>query len=125
MSIHVHSYCAHLVVAKRILRYINGTPNFWIFLQPGPLSLSAFPDSDCVGDPFDCQSTARYLVYLGYNPITGSAKKQDTVSRSSTESEYRALAITAAKLSWLHQILKDLGIFLAYPPSSGVIMSLL
>lgn len=37
---------AHLIATKRIMRYINGTPNFGIFLQPSPLSLSAFSDSD-------------------------------------------------------------------------------
>ena len=55
-------------------------------------------------------------MYLGYNPITWSAKKQDTVSHSSTESEYKALATTAVELSWLRQVLKDLGVFLPTPP---------
>ena len=57
-----------------------------------------------------------YIVYLGYNPITWSAKEQDTISRSSTESEYRALATTIAELYWLHQVLRDLGVFLPVPP---------
>lgn len=56
-----------------------------------------------------------YLVYLEYNPITWSAKKQLTISRSSTKSEYRALASTIVELCWLHQLLKDLGIFLSNP----------
>ena len=87
LSFAVHQVCqfmntptdAHLVAAKRILRYINGTSNFGIFLQPGPLSISAFSDSDWAGDPFDRCSITGFLVYLGYNPITWSAKKQDTV----------------------------------------------
>ena len=105
----------HLIAAKRILRYLNGTLQFGVFLQPGPLSLSTFSDSDWASDPFDKRSTTGYLVYLGYNPITWSAKKQDTVSNSSTESEYKALASTAIELSWLCQVLKDLGIFLSHP----------
>lgn len=56
------------------------------------------------------------MVYLGYNPITWSAKKQETVSKSSTKSEYRALASTAAELLWLQQVLKDISIFLFSPP---------
>jgi hypothetical protein len=55
-------------------------------------------------------------VYLGSNPITWSAKKQPTVSRSSTESEYRALATASAEVCWLRTLLKDLGIFLSQPP---------
>ena len=129
----VHQVCqfmsiptdVHLVAAKHILRYINGTLNFGVFLQPGPLSLSAFSNSNWTGDPFDRCSTTGYLVYLGYNPITWSAKRQEIVSRSSPESKYRALAATAAKLSWLRQVLKDLGIFLLLHLSSAVTMSLL
>jgi len=32
----------YLVVVKRILRYINGTPNFRVFLQSGPFTLLTF-----------------------------------------------------------------------------------
>ena len=55
-------------------------------------------------------------MYLGYSPITWSAKKQPTISRSFPEFEYHALASTAAELCWLRQILKDSGIFLPSPP---------
>ena len=106
----------HLVAAKRILRYVNGTSDFGVFLQPGPFHLSTFSDSDWAGDPYDRHSTTSFVIYLGYSPITQSAKKQLTVSHSSTQSEYRALASTAIKLCWLRQLLKDLGIFLTTPP---------
>jgi hypothetical protein len=55
-------------------------------------------------------------VFLGNNPITWSAKKQFTVSRSSTEAEYRALASASVELCWLCVLIKDLGIFLLDPP---------
>lgn len=111
-----HPTDAHLIATKRILRYVNGTLNYGLLLQPGPFSLSAFSDSDWAGDPFDRHSIIGYIVYLRYNPITWSAKKQDTVSRSSIESEYKALATTAAELYWLGQVLKDLGLYLPIPP---------
>ena len=38
------------------------------------------------------------------------------MSCSSTEAEYRALATTAAKLSWLRTLFKELRIFLTYVP---------
>ena len=56
------------------------------------------------------------LVFLGSNPITWSAKKQLTVSRSSTEAKYRALASASVELCWLRTLIKDLGIFLSDPP---------
>ena len=56
------------------------------------------------------------MVYLGFNPITWSAKKQDTISRSSIESEYRALATIVVELCWIRQVLKDLDIYLFFAP---------
>uniref|UniRef100_A0A2N9HHB5 GAG-pre-integrase domain-containing protein n=1 Tax=Fagus sylvatica TaxID=28930 RepID=A0A2N9HHB5_FAGSY len=106
----------HLAAAKRILRYIRGTFNHGIAFTPGSLHLSAYTDADWAGDPDDRRSTSGYIVYLGSNPITWSAKKQPTVSRSSTESEYRALAIASAELCWMRTLLKDLGIFLSHTP---------
>ena len=106
----------HLIATKRILRYVNGTLHHGVFLQPGLLSISAFSDSNWAGDSFDRHSITCYIVYLGYNPITWSAKKQDTISRSFIESEYRALATTTVELYWLRQVLKDLGVFLPVPP---------
>ena len=90
--------------------------NHGILLQPGPFSLSAFSYSNWAGDPFDRHSITDYIMYLGFNPITWSAKKQDTISHSCIESEYRALATTTAELYWLRQVLKDLGIYLSAPP---------
>ena len=55
-------------------------------------------------------------MFLGNNPITWSTKKQLTVSRSSTEAEYRALASASAELCWLRTLIKDLGLYLYDPP---------
>ena len=46
----------------------------------------------------DRKSTSSILVFFGNSPITWSAKKQATVSRSSIEAEYRALASATAEL---------------------------
>jgi hypothetical protein len=124
LSFAVHQVCqymafptsVHLMAAKRILRYLKGTLHLGLSFTPGPLTLSAFTDADWAGDPDDRRSTSGLLVYLGPNPITWSAKKQLTVSSSSTESEYRALALASAELCWLRTLLKDLGIFISAAP---------
>lgn len=108
-----------LVAAKHILKYRNGTLNFGIFLQPSPLFLSAFFYSNWARYPYDRRSTIGYKVYLGFNPITWSAEKQETVSRSSTESKHRALA--TAELYQIRQVLKDLGIYLPLFPTKAMV----
>ena len=45
------------------------------------------------------------LEWLCSNPISWSSKKQNTVSRSSIEVEYRALSTTAAEIDWIKQLL--------------------
>lgn len=52
-----------------------------------------------------------FFFFLESNPVIQGAKKQSTVFRSSTEVEYRTLAITAVELAWLRMILCDLHIF--------------
>ena len=106
----------HLTAAKRILRYVRGTLDHGLFYTPGPITLFSFTDTDWAGDPDVRRSTSGLMVFLGHNPVTWSAKKQLTVSRSSTEVEYRALASASAELCWLCTLVKDLGIYLYDPP---------
>ena len=106
----------HLEAVKRVLRYIKGNLSYGIHFTPGPLTLTAFSDADWAGDPSDRRSTTGLLVFLGPSPISWSSKKQTTVDRSSIEAEYRALATTTAKVSWLHILFKELRIFLSYVP---------
>ena len=60
----------HLVVAKRILRYIKGTLHHGIHFQPGPLALSAYCDADWAGDPFDRKSITDMVVFLVVTPLS-------------------------------------------------------
>ena len=78
--------------------------------------MSAYSDVDWVGDLVNRKSITGIVVFFGNRPITWSAKKHATVSWSSTETEYRALASTVAELCWICMLLYDLGIFLPQPP---------
>ena len=109
-----HPTTTHFEAARRVLRYIRGTLHFGVSFTPSPLTLTAFLDADWAGDPTDRRSTTGLLVFLGPNPISQSAKKQGTVSRSSTEAEYHALTSTAAELSQLRTLFQELHIFLSH-----------
>jgi hypothetical protein len=66
-----------------------------------PSSLHAYSDVDWAGSIDDHRTTSGFYIFLGNNLISWSAKKQNTVSRSSTEAKYRSLAVTCAEFLWL------------------------
>eukprot|EP00253_Pinus_taeda_P025097 PITA_25097 len=76
--------------------------------EASPL-LVGFTDSNWVGDPDDRKSTAGYVFTLGSRPITWDCKKQDSISLSSIEVEYRGAVEASKEALWLRQILSDFG----------------
>ncbi|CAL9004052.1 unnamed protein product [Prunus brigantina] len=106
----------HLCHVKHILRYLKGTLHNGITYSPGSMVVTGFCDADWAGDPNTRRSTTGYVVFLGHNPISWSSKKQASVSRSSTEAEYKALAHCAADSFWIRQLLRDLYISIPEAP---------
>ena len=99
----------HLAALKRILRYIRGTLHLGLHLRPSTLDdLVVYSDADWAGCPDTRKSTSGYAVFLGDNLVSWSSKRQNTVSRSSAEAEYRAVANGVAEASWLRQLLHEL-----------------
>ncbi|XP_062103938.1 uncharacterized mitochondrial protein AtMg00810-like [Humulus lupulus] len=100
---------AHWQVVKCILRYLAGSLDMGLYLQPSSkLNIEAFCDADWASHPDDRRSTTGYCIFLGHNLISLQSKKQHIVSRSSIEAEYRSLAHTVAKISWLIALLDEL-----------------
>ena len=50
------------------------------------------------------------LCFFGANLVSWQAKKQATVSRSSTEAEYKSLANATAEVIWVQSLLDELGV---------------
>jgi hypothetical protein len=107
----------HWSAAKRVLRYLKGTVDHGFIFTKGNLHLQAFCGFDWAGNPDDRHSTTGFGVFFGSCLISWSAKKQAVVSRSSTEAEYRAMALATVDLYWLRMLLKDLCITLPSPPT--------
>ena len=100
---------AHLQLIKRILRYVKGTAHLGLQIHVGSTpDLVAYSDADWVGCPDTRKSTSGFCIFLGTNLISWSSKRQHTVSRSSAEAEYRAVANCVAESVWLRQLLHEL-----------------
>ena len=108
----------HIIkMVKRILRYVKGTLSLGVcILRESSLDLYAFSDTDWASCLTTQRSTTGFCTFLGSNCISWRAKKQPTVSRSSTEAEYRAITSTAIELTWISFILRDIGVSQAQPP---------
>jgi len=114
---HMHTPSTlHWTAAKRVLRYLKGTIDHGLWYTKGSLHLQAFCDSDWAGIPDDRRSTTGIGIVLESSLISWTAKKQSVVARSSTEAEYRAMALATTDLFWLRMLFKDLGIPLLSTP---------
>ena len=64
-------YSNHMAAAKRILRYIKGTPEYGLVYESDKkLRLTGYCDSDYAGDIDDRKSTSGYIFLLDSKPIT-------------------------------------------------------
>jgi hypothetical protein len=104
-----HPTQQHLIAAKRVLRYIQGTLGYGIFYKPIKTStLIGYTDSDWAGCQDDMKSTSGYVFSLGSGVCSWSTKKQSIVALSSAEAEYVAAARAVSQAIWLKRILEDI-----------------
>lgn len=101
----------HFKALTHTLQYVASTAGQGILLRATPqLTLHAFSDSDWAGCIDTHCSVTGYLMVLGNSPISWKSKKQHTVSKSSSEAEYRAMSSAASEITWLVRLLTELGL---------------
>jgi len=98
----------HLLVAKRILRYLGGIVKFGLFYKKSELSLYGFINNDYADDLDDRKSTSGYVFMMGTIAVSWSSKKQSIVTLSTTEAEFIATTTCAFQTIWLRNFLAEL-----------------
>lgn len=85
--------------------------------MPSNLSqqLIVYCDADWASCPNTRRSVACYLVKVGGSLISRKSKKQVTISRSSTEAEYKNLASALAEIVWLFGLFEELNLDVQLP----------
>jgi hypothetical protein len=109
----------HWTAVKHILRYVKHTLRYGLKItKSSSMLVSAFSDSDWAGDLDDRRSTGGFAVFIGGNLVSWCARKHPTVSRSSTEAEYKAIANVTAELMWVQSLLRELKV--PHPPTAKI-----
>ncbi|XP_026411203.1 uncharacterized protein LOC113306489 [Papaver somniferum] len=111
----------HLNAVTRILQYLKGSPGRGVVMTKNEAysissyCITAYSDAEYAGCPVDRKSTTGYCIFFGGNLVTWKSKKQNVVSRSSAEAEYRSMASTTCEIVWLRALLKELGCLPSQP----------
>ncbi|MCI07539.1 copia protein, partial [Trifolium medium] len=99
----------HFKAAHKVLRYLKGNLGTDLFFPiNSSIQLLGFSDADWGGCIDSRRSITYYCFFLGQSLICWKSKKHLTVSKSSSEAEYRALASATCELQWLSYLLRDL-----------------
>jgi hypothetical protein len=107
----------HYNAATRVIRYLKSCPGRGIFFpRDSSLHLVGFSDADWAGCKDTRRSISGQCFFLGKSLISWRTKKQLTVSRSSSEAEYRALAAATCELQWILYLFRDLHVTTIKPP---------
>ncbi|XP_034707002.1 uncharacterized mitochondrial protein AtMg00810-like [Vitis riparia] len=99
----------HLVVVHRIIRYVQGTSTRGLFFPTSNSThLATYSDADWASCADTRCSITGWCVFLGDALISWKSKKQDRVSKSSTESEYRTMSLACSEIILLRGLLAEL-----------------
>lgn len=100
---------SHQLGVLKILHYLKGTIGQGLFYSAkSELQIQAFADADWGSCKDTRRSTSGFCVFIGSSLISWRSKKQQVVSKSSAEAEYRSLSVVSDELFWLTNFLKEL-----------------
>lgn len=89
---------SHWEAVIHILKYLKRCPSLGLFFpSKNSLVLRAFCDADWESRVDTRRCLTGYCIYLGGALVSWKTKKQPTVSRSTIEGEYRAMAATVCE----------------------------
>ena len=99
---------SHLTAVKRIIRYVNETPDYGLWYSKDSNDcLAGYSDVDWARSVDDRKSTSGGCFYLKNNLVSWMSKKQNFVSLSTAEAEYIAVGSCCTQLLWMKKLLHD------------------
>jgi hypothetical protein len=110
---------SHAAAIKRLGKYLLGTKDKGLILNPRDHSFDCFCDADFCGnwdrvnadvDPSTAKSRTGYVITYAGCPIVWASKLQPYVALSTTEAEYGALSTSLRDVIHMMQIVKEASI---------------
>jgi hypothetical protein len=99
----------HLVVAKHVMRYLNGTLDCGLnYDGDHDFTLSGYTNSDWAGSVSDRKSTSGCFFSLGSTMISWQSRKQSSIALSTVEAEYIDVCSASCEAIWLRKLLTGL-----------------
>lgn len=93
----------------KVVKYLKSCPGLGILLsRKCDMRMTAYCDADYVTCLMSKRSITSFCIKLGDSLLSWKTKKQPTISLSSAEAEYRAMAKTTCEIVWLRGLLRDL-----------------
>lgn len=94
----------------RLLKYINGTKEYHIILEPDKIvKVTAFVDA-AYAPHADAKSQGGMMISLGKGPVFVRSSKSKIVVKSSTEAEFVTLSDSSGEIIWTRNFLIGQGI---------------
>ena len=112
---------SHEVALKRIGRYLKGTQDKGLILNPSDTyRVDCYPDADFAGlwgrehpqDPHCARSRTGYVITLADCPVLWRSSLQSEIAMSTMEAEYVALSTSCKDLFPVLDLIQELGSFM-------------
>jgi Reverse transcriptase (RNA-dependent DNA polymerase)/gag-polypeptide of LTR copia-type/Integrase core domain/GAG-pre-integrase domain len=103
----------HLMMAKRVLRYLKGTTNYGLVYRADPsqsttLHFDAYADADLGNDMDTRRSTSGFILQVNGCTIAAKSKLQNVAVDSTCSAEFVAANFCATEIVWAHNLCKQL-----------------
>jgi len=99
----------HLKAAEHVVRYLVGTAEWGLhFSKQSGVFLESFADANHAKDKTE-KSISGLILQVGGGPVYWTARKQDRLTTSTTDSECLAVMTTVQYVEYLRDFLEELG----------------
>nr|XP_016513040.1 PREDICTED: uncharacterized mitochondrial protein AtMg00810-like [Nicotiana tabacum] len=106
----------HYQAALHTLRYVRNDPSLGLFFSSEPsFQILGYCDADWASCSDTQRSVSGFFLSIGGCPVSWKSKKQQVISLSSAEAEYRSIRRLVAELSWIVHLLADISISPSFP----------